>query len=145
VSALLALVLLLQAVPLPKPFPAAVEAALVKQESRGNPDAVSARGCVGLWQVDPESACTRLGTHRNRPASKARLAFCAAAAGPLMSVWKSPVLGTLGGRAVLRRYLARCGKRGKGLRCALQAYACGQAGLRGNCGWYADSVLARAR
>lgn len=143
IVAILAAALLLP--PAPLPFPAALESALVQGESAGNPDAISPVGCVGLWQVNPAAACSRLGTHRDRPASSARLAFCDIAARPLRAVWTNPTLGTLGGRAVLRRYLSRCAKRGEGLHCALRAYACGQSGFGGNCGWYADGVIARAR
>ena len=141
----LAAYLLLQG--LPQPFPAPMERRLVHIESRGNPQATSRKGCVGLWQVAPKSACSRLWTAAHKPASKARIAFCDQWAAALADVWRAPVVGTLGGRAVLRRYLARCGrKRGarSQLRCALRAYACGNRALRDEraCGRYAAAVMA---
>jgi hypothetical protein len=121
------------------PVSATIERGLPHVESRDNAMAVSPRGATGLWQVMPRSACSRIGTNPARPATKSRLAFCDVAARPMAWLWLNPTLGTIAGRAVFRRYLSRC--RGD-TRCALRAYACGKAGLRGRCEGYAAAVMA---
>ena len=100
------------------PATAPLERAIVHVESRGDEWAVSPAGARGRWQVMPHVA-------RVHPW--------------LLHV---PAVGRAEGRRVLARWMVRChGDR----RCALRAYACGTAGLRGRCDWYATAVLREVR
>ena len=103
------------------PATAPLDRAIVHVESRGNEWAISPAGARGRWQVMPAVA-------RVHPW--------------LLHV---PAIGRAEGRRVLGRWLARCQRRGHGMRCALRAYACGTAGLRGGCDWYAERVLTEVR
>lgn len=89
------------------------------QESRGDPAAVSASGCVGLLQVCPrwsQYTATQL---------------------------RDPAINRLEGARMLRYWHRRA--HGDWSR-ALAGYRCGNAGLRGACGQgYARRVLARMR
>ena len=98
--------------------PAPLEQALEFVESRGDP---MARNGVhrGLWQVNPRFATP---TVRKHP-------------------WllHLPPVGRAEGRRALAYWQRRCGGR---MRCALAAYNCGNAGVRGKCGrGYAAEVL----
>ena len=107
----------------PAPCAGALACAIEHVESRGNTWAVSSVGARGLRQVMPSvSRVPRWLLH-------------------------VPVIGRAEGDRVLRRWMARCGrKRGarSQLRCALRAYACGTRALRDGkaCGRYADAVFA---
>ena len=117
-TAILATYLLLT----PAPCANALACAIEHVESRGNTWAVSEAGARGLRQVMP--SVTR---------------------------WPSwllhvPMIGRAEGDRVLRRWMARCGRKRGGrsqLRCALRAYACGNRALRDPraCWRYADAVL----
>lgn len=98
------------------PLSEALERGIVRVESRGDRWAVSPVGARGLWQVRPRWA--------------------------LVPAWALhlPGIGEWEGRRVWRRWARRCGG---DVTCALRAYACGSAGLRGRCGaGYAAVVLA---
>ena len=95
-----------------------LDRAIVHVESRGNEWAVSPVGARGRWQVMPQWS-------RVHPL--------------LLHV---PAIGRAEGRRILARWRVRC--HGDG-RCALRAYACGTAGLRGGCDWYAAAVLREVR
>jgi hypothetical protein len=107
----------------PAPCQTPLACAIEHVESRGNTWAVSSVGARGLRQVMPSvSRVPRWLLH-------------------------VPVIGRAEGDRVLRRWMARCGrKRGarSQLRCALRAYACGTRALRDGkaCGRYADAVFA---
>ncbi len=101
--------------------------AIVHVESRGNPVVISYAGAVGLMQVMPRSFrrwCTR-----RDPLCSALLLYAP--------------LNLSEGCRVLQRWKRRA--RGN-LRRSLQAYNCGNRGLRDLCGVsYANSVLRRTR
>jgi len=98
----------------PQPCAPDLMARIAHVESRGSVWATSPAGCVGLHQVQPR--------YSYAPAWALRI--------PAVSRWE--------GCRILRRWLRRCGG---DLRCALRAYSHGNAGLRGDGGWYADRVL----
>jgi hypothetical protein len=118
----------------PAPCQPGIACAIEHVESRGNTWAVSSVGARGLWQVMP---------------GVARVPRW------LLHV---PAVGRSEGQRVLGRWLARCGRRARrqgqsdgqshgqkqivSMRCALRAYACGNAGLRGRCEGYAAAVMA---
>lgn len=89
------------------------------QESRGNPAAVSASGCIGLLQVCPR--------YSHYTAAQLR----------------DPSINRMEGARMLRYWHNRA--RGNWT-LALAAYRCGNRGLRGTCGQgYARLVLVRLR
>ena len=112
------------------PASATIERGLPHVESRCNALAVSQRGARGRWQVMPRYARVTWWMLHVRP------------------------VGTWEGRRMLRRWQKRCDRQGQSdgqshgqkqivsMRCALRAYACGNAGLRGRCEGYAAAVMA---
>lgn len=100
-------------------LPAGLLDAVEHIESRGDPAAVSASGCVGLLQVCPQWSRYTAAQLRD------------------------PTINRLEGARMLRYWHRRA--HGDWSR-ALAAYQCGNGGLRGTCGrGYARRVLARMR